>query len=59
MSPMVGVLRDAYHGVAKGEDWHPGPAVIGAIPLTDCLVKDSGSVDLDALAERLSVVFER
>jgi hypothetical protein len=58
-SAMAGVLRDAYHGVAKGEDWHAGSAVIGAIPLTDCLVKDSGSVDLDALAERLSAVFER
>jgi hypothetical protein len=55
-SAMAGILRDAYHGVAQWEAWYPGSAVIGAIPLRECMVKGSDLVDFDVLAARLSLV---
>lgn len=58
-SAMAGVLRDAYHGVAQWEAWYSGSAVIGAIPLRECLDKAGNVLEFDALADRLSQVLVR
>jgi hypothetical protein len=58
-SAMAGILRDAYHGVAQWEAWYTGSAVIGAIPLRDCLARGSDLLDFDTLAGRLSHVLGR
>jgi hypothetical protein len=57
---MTGVLRDAYHGISRHDEaWYPGSAVIGAITLLECTNGQTGSLDLDALLARLSLVLQK